>query len=87
MRKNDENSNVRPFRTGDRYFYAEGRWWYTTREGDEGPFVTRESAEAHLRGYIGAQELTEKHQAKMETMRNSPRQGDPTIWDRQLDAL
>jgi hypothetical protein len=45
MRKNDPNDTTRSyFRTQDRVFTLNGQWFFTTREGEVGPFRTREKA-------------------------------------------
>ena len=64
MRENDENSKIRHFRTGHRYFCQNGRWWFSTREGEEGPYNSREQAEAALKRYIESIKLMKKYQEK-----------------------
>ena len=45
MRRTDSKaSNKRYFRTQERVFSMNGQWYFTAREGDIGPFRTRESA-------------------------------------------
>jgi len=51
MRKDDQ-SNATFFRSSDRVFSQNGEWFYQTREGDQGPFVTREAAVADLNRYV-----------------------------------
>ena len=63
MRKSDEQEERHYFRMGDRFFRVENQWFYTTREGNEGPFNAREEAEAHLRTFVAMQELTDEHGA------------------------
>lgn len=95
MRKSDEQGPKHFFRMGDRFFRIESKWFYTMRERDEGPFGSREEAEAHLRTFVAMQQLTEEHGARVVTQsansRNRPGPGRPsldtTIWDRQIDAL
>ena len=40
-------------RTASRFYEQEGRWFYSTREGEHGPFDSREDAEADARRYAG----------------------------------
>jgi hypothetical protein len=40
------------FRSGDRVFCQNGKWFFQTREDDHGPFSTREAAEADLQRYV-----------------------------------
>ena len=45
MRRTDpESSNRSYFRTQDRVFAQNGQWYFASREGEIGPFVTREAA-------------------------------------------
>lgn len=94
MRKSDETAKKHYFRAGDRYFRIEDKWFYTTREGDEGPFASREQAQAHLKMFVAMQELTEDKDTnvvvhgKTSVPGEKPRaQLDTSIWDRQADAL
>ena len=45
MRRTDpEDTSKRYFRTAERVFSMNGQWYFTAREGDFGPFRTREGA-------------------------------------------
>lgn len=85
----DEKSTVRHFRTANRFFCQDGRWWFSTREGEEGPFNSREHAEAGMERYVESIRMMEKIKAeKSAELEALPKQtGDPTIWDRQIDSL
>ncbi len=89
MRETDEESRIRHFRTGHRYFCQNGRWWFSTREGEEGPYNSREQAEAALARYVESIKLMKKYQAEQaEKISNKPgRKLDTKLWDRQIDAL
>lgn len=52
MREEDEKTNVRHFRMAHRYFCENGQWWFSTREGEEGPYPSREAAEAGMQRYV-----------------------------------
>ncbi len=89
MRESDKKeSAVRYFRSGHRYFCMDGKWYFSTRESEEGPFGSREAAEAALERYLNSLEMLQKLQTpeKVEKSSDSDR-GDPTIWDRQIDAI
>jgi len=87
MRKNDKDqSRVNAFRSSERFVRIDNAWWFSTREGDEGPFATRDAARDGLRRYIAAQEMVEKHQQKVEKVREKTNRGDPTVWNTRLDA-
>ncbi len=52
MRVEDpRESNKRYFRASKRVFSLNGAWYYTTREGDRGPYATPEEAELQLRRF------------------------------------
>ena len=41
-----------PFRAPDRLFSVGSQWFFTAREGDNGPYETREYAEAALAHFL-----------------------------------
>jgi len=90
MRENDEKTNVRHFRAAERFFCQNGGWWFSTREGDEGPFSTREQAKAALARYLDTAKISEKWKAEREAQIESTRvrndKVDPTVWDRRIDT-
>lgn len=51
MRESDHNDGTY-FRSGDRVFCLNGKWYYQTREDDHGPFATREAAEVDMQRYV-----------------------------------
>ena len=51
MRKSDSNDSTF-FRSRDRVFCQNGKWFYQTREDDHGPFPTRQAAEVDLQRYV-----------------------------------
>lgn len=51
MRKDDPAKSTF-FRSSNRVFSQNGEWFYQTREGDQGPFATREAAAADLDRYV-----------------------------------
>lgn len=57
MRRTDpENTNKRYFRTQERLFSMNGQWYFTAREGDIGPFRTREIALKEIARYVRERE-------------------------------
>ena len=55
MRKGDR-ADRHFYRSSDRLFQSDGRWFYETREGDCGPFNSREEAKTDLERYINTRE-------------------------------
>jgi hypothetical protein len=50
------NSDTKPrphFRAESRFYQQDGQWFYSTREGEHGPFASRHDAEADARLYAG----------------------------------
>lgn len=86
MRDTDENPGIRHFRSDSRLFCADGEWWFSTREGEEGPYANREEAELGLERFIQAQKIL-KHMITRKVVSPNPRrlQIDTSIWDRQID--
>ena len=88
MRKTDDNqTSVRYFRAGDRLFRVEDQWFYATREGNEGPFASKELAERHLRSFIGLQDMKVDNQVKLDKIRDQRVDADPKVWNNQIDVI
>jgi hypothetical protein len=51
MKRKDDQGNRTYFRS-DRIFFMNDKWYFSTREGDKGPFATREHAERMLARFI-----------------------------------
>ncbi len=85
-RESDEGSeNLKYFRAQDRVARVDDQYWFSTREGEEGPFATRTEAETALRGYIASKQFQNSTAAEPPVIER--RRGDPTIWDRQIDII
>lgn len=57
MRKDDRNDVTRKFfRSDDRFFQINGQWYFAAREGDIGPFRTRDQARREAQAYIAARQ-------------------------------
>lgn len=89
MRKNDEKA-ARYFRSSDRFVRSDSTWWFTTREGDQGPYHSREEAELALRRYVDAQQMAEdlrEQREQKQAAQQKRKAPDPTIWQRQIDSI
>lgn len=62
MRQDDHESKCY-FRSSDRVFRLNGAWYFTTREGDEGPFPNEQIAHAEVERFITARTELAKFQA------------------------
>ena len=51
MRKSDDDDGTF-FRSGNRVFCLNGKWYYQTREDDHGPFPSRDAAALDLQRYV-----------------------------------
>ena len=88
MRKTDDSSiSIRYFRAGDRFFRVEDQWFYATREGNEGPFASKELAERHMKNFVDLQQMVTLTDAKLETIRSDKPKADPGVWNNQIDVL
>ncbi len=89
MREEDEQSNVRHFRMAHRYFCENGQWWFSTREGEEGPYPSREAAETAMQRYVDSinamKEYKKKHAERF--AKDSEKEVDRSIWNQQIDTL
>lgn len=64
MRKKDTDAKIRRSRRPiSRTHGHVGQWYFRTREGDRGPFVTREAAVLELMRYIDTMEFVEENEA------------------------
>jgi len=59
MRRTDEEQRTY-FRVGDRVYQEGESWYYSTREGEHGPFKDRQEAEADMERYVGLQSHLDK---------------------------
>ena len=63
MRRTDpEDTKKRYFRSQERLFSMNGQWYFTTREGEIGPFRTREGALQESSRYVREREDLESFQ-------------------------
>ena len=51
MRRSDKKEKLY-FRSPERLFIYEGQWYFQAREGDRGPYDTREVAEQRLARFV-----------------------------------
>ena len=73
MRKDDQDTNKRFFRAGDRVFRMNEQWWFTTREGDRGPYGSQAIATRELQSYIDAMKLLEDSKKRKEKLKETGR--------------
>ncbi len=64
MRKKDTDAAVqRSRRAYSRTHQHVGQWYFRTREGDRGPFETREAAVLELMRYVDTMEFVEENES------------------------
>ncbi len=87
MRKDDEKQKVH-FRSRSRIFCMNGQWFFTSREGDKGPYLSEGTAHRELDRY--AHEMSHLENLKKSL---SPEEStedftllDPKIWNDRPDA-
>jgi hypothetical protein len=53
MRQSDGIDGNKPFfRASERFFQADGKWYFAAREGDRGPYRSRKTAEREALAFI-----------------------------------
>lgn len=85
MRSSDpKNLTKRFFRSGARTFQLNDGWYFATREGERGPFRSRQHADAEAQRYV--QDL---HQLRGFQASRSPsaRKSETHLRNRQLEKL
>jgi len=88
MRKDDPREKTH-FRSGSRVFCINGEWYFASREGDKGPYLSGPAAEKEMHRYASEmghlkelkQSLTPDESIEEFTLL------DPTIWDDRPDAV
>ena len=64
VRKSDEKNKVH-YRAKDRFFCLDGHWYFLTREGNRGPFDSREEAETELKLYADTMEFIDDNESSL----------------------
>ena len=89
IRKTDtEPDNVAHFRAGSRIFRMNNEWYFSSREGEHGPFQTEQGAVMELETYVklaGVPEAVEDSPFEVDE-ESARKRADPKIWD-QFDNL
>ena len=65
VRKSDLDKTAQRYRSGSRFQQQSGQWYFQTREGNRGPFDSREAAELELQRYIDTMEFVEKNKPSL----------------------
>ena len=87
MRKEDVKANTRYFRSTTRFFRVDSQWFYSTREGDEGPFPSEDAARQHLNRYLATEELKAMRSMELDKLKQERPKADPGVWDQQIDII
>ncbi len=65
MRKSDLDKSGLRRRSRCRFRQQSGQWYFLTREGERGPFDSREAADLELQHYIDTMEFIEKNEPSL----------------------
>ena len=65
VRNSDLDKTGLRYRSGSRFQQQSGQWYFQTREGDRGPFDSREAAELELQRYIDTMEFVEENKPSL----------------------
>ncbi len=84
MRLEDpRDSEKRYFRSSDRLITLNGAWYFTTREGEQGPYPSREAAQEALEFFTCEKnDLHSFQQSREQFARGEPRQPIPDVYRR-----
>ena len=74
MRRSDPDGTTRSFfRAEQRIFALNGQWYFTTREGERGPFRSKGQAEQEADRYVGeVNELKHFQRSRQAEMKHAP---------------
>jgi hypothetical protein len=84
-RKTDtEPDNVAHFRAGSRIFRLNDEWYFSSREGEHGPFQTEQDAVMELETYVKLAGVPEAEEDSPFELVEEPalKPTDPKVWDR-----
>lgn len=82
-RKTDAEDGSSRFRASSRIFSVNDEWYFSTREGNHGPFASDNAAQKELDRFIGAIDPPEPEYIEITV--EQPK-NDPKVWD-QYDLL
>ena len=84
-RKNDQDTKKTHFRAQSRVFaLANDAWYFSSREGNYGPFPTEAEAKKKLEVYIKLMDVPEQQEEELTAA--PERRGDSKVWER-FDAV
>ncbi len=63
-RKEDISEKVLHYRSADRFVRVDGKWFFQAREGDHGPYNSREEAGRAAALFIASSEMKEAEEKK-----------------------
>jgi len=85
MRRTDPAGTRRYFRTEDRIFLLNGQWFFATREGDVGPFTSRDAAMREATRYVREQLDLERCQNGQALDSGSPQPHELTLMPKEYE--
>ena len=82
-RRTDEDEKIAHFRSGRRIFNVNGQWFFSTRDGERGPYADESEAERELAVFLKLAE-TEALKSEFDADREEAQEPrpDPTVWDK-----
>jgi hypothetical protein len=82
-RKTDSDpENVTHFRAGSRIFRLNGDWYFSSREGEHGPFESERDAAMELDTYVNLAGIPTEESAFELVEEPDLKRADPKVWDR-----
>lgn len=82
-KRKTDTDNVAHFRAGSRIFRLNNEWYFSSREGEHGPFQSEEDAARELQAYVKLSAPPGDSEPTYE-MIEAPelKRGDPKVWDK-----
>lgn len=84
-KRRTDTDDVAHFRAGSRIFRLNDEWYFSSREGEHGPWKTEQEAARELETYVKLAGLPQEEQAFELVEKPAPKRADPKVWDRFND--
>ncbi len=65
-RDQDGDQKVLYYRSPERFVRVDGKWWFQAREGDQGPYNSRDEAEREAALFIASMQMQSEQAARDE---------------------
>ena len=82
-KRKTDTDNVAHFRAGSRIFRLNNEWYFSSREGEHGPYASEREAAMGLESYVRLASRPEEPPEKFQLVEEPElKRADPKVWDR-----